>query len=70
MCGVKITDRFSSSNMGERLGIDDITRMWADARRDGRPIEYRWHPLFNAAKFDWRPLLECRAVTPPRRESR
>jgi len=19
--------------------------MWADAQRDGRPAEYRWHPL-------------------------
>ena len=28
-----------------------ITRMWANALRDGRPAEYRWHPLFNAAKF-------------------
>jgi len=27
------------------------TRMWADAQRDGRPAEYRWRPLFNAAKF-------------------
>jgi len=27
------------------------TRMWADAQRDGRPVEYRWRPLFNAAKF-------------------
>jgi len=27
------------------------TRMWADAQRDGRPGEYRWRPLFNAAKF-------------------
>ena len=26
-------------------------RMWADAQRDGRPAEYRWRPLFNAAKF-------------------
>ena len=46
------------------------TRMWANAKRDGRPAEYRWRPLFNAAKFGWRPLLECRAVTLPRRESR
>ena len=37
--------------------------MWANAQRDGRPAEYRWRPLFNAAKFGWRPLLECRAVT-------
>jgi len=46
------------------------TRMWASAQRDGRPAEYRWRPLFNAAKFGWRPLLECRAVTLPRRETR
>ena len=25
------------------------TRMWANAQRDGRPAEYRWRPLFNAA---------------------
>jgi len=25
--------------------------MWANAQRDGRPAEHRWHPLFNAAKF-------------------
>ena len=40
------------------------------AQRDGRSAEYRWRPLFNAAKFGWRPLLECRAVTLPRRETR
>jgi len=27
------------------------TRMWANAQRDCRPAEYRWRPLFNAAKF-------------------
>jgi len=43
--------------------------MWANAQRDSRPAEYRWRPLFNAAKFGWRLLLECRAVTLPRRES-
>jgi len=37
---------------------------------DGRPAEYKWRPLFNAAKFGWRTLLECRAVTLPRRETR
>ena len=42
--------------------------MWADAQRDGRPAEYRRRPLFNAAKFGWRPLPDCRAVTPPRHE--
>jgi len=44
--------------------------MWANAQRDGRPAEYTWRPLFNAAKFDWHPLLECRAVTLPRCETR
>jgi len=43
--------------------------MWANAQRDGRPAEYRWRPLFNAAKFGWRPILECCAVTLPRRET-
>jgi len=28
-----------------------LTRMWANAQRDGRPVEYRWCPLFKAAKF-------------------
>jgi len=44
--------------------------MWANAQRDGRPADYRWRPLFNAAKFGWHPLLECSAVTLPRRETR
>jgi len=43
--------------------------MWANAQRDGRPAEYRWRPLFNAAKFGWRPLLACHAVTLPRHET-
>ena len=41
--------------------------MGANAERDGHPAEYRWHPLFNAAKFGCCSLLECRAVTLPRR---
>jgi len=44
--------------------------MWANAQRDGRPAEYRWRPVFNSAKFGWRTILECRAVTLPRRETR
>jgi len=27
------------------------TRMWTNAQREGCPAEYRWRPLFNAAKF-------------------
>jgi len=45
------------------------TRMWADAQRDGLSVEYRWHPLLNAAKFGWRPVLECRTVTLPIQET-
>ena len=37
--------------------------IWANAQRDGRPAEHRWRPLFNAAKFGWRSLLYCCAVT-------
>jgi len=44
--------------------------MWANAQRDGRPAEYRWRLLINAAKLGRRPLLECRAVTLPRHETR
>ena len=44
--------------------------MWANAKRNCRPVKYSWRPLFNAAKFGWRPLLDCRAVTLPRRETR
>jgi len=30
---------------------ESLTRMWANAQRDGRPAEYRWRPMFNAAKL-------------------
>jgi len=33
--------------------------MWAHAQPDGRPAEHRWRPLFNAAKFGWRTLLDA-----------
>jgi len=44
------------------LSIIKQLEMWANAQRDGRPAEYRWRPLFNAAKCGWCPVLECRAV--------
>jgi len=47
----------------QELAKKPYTRMWANAQRDGRPAEHRWRPLFNAAKFGWRPLLQCRAVS-------
>jgi len=46
------------------------TRMWANAQGDGCPAKYRWCSLFNAANFGWRPLLDCPAVTVPRRKTR
>ena len=30
---------------------DKQLETWANAQRDGRPAEYTWRPLFNAAKF-------------------
>ena len=39
--------------------------MWANAQRDGRPAKHTWRPLFNAAKFGRRSLVDCRAVTLP-----
>ena len=46
------------------------TRMWANAQCDGRPAEYRWRPLFNAAKLGWPPVNDVAAVTKPTRETR
>ena len=37
---------------------------------DSHPAECRWRPLYNAAKYGWRPVLECRAVTLRRRKTR
>jgi len=59
---------FTAMNSSLRIKYN-ITKMWANAQRDGRPAEYRWRPLFNAAKFGRRPLLEYCAVTLPRCES-
>ena len=47
---------------------NNATRMWANAQPDGRPAEHRWRPLFNAAEFGWRSLLDWRAVTLPKRK--
>jgi len=61
LCGhYNTTNRITSRNIC--LGIDTQEHinkwlkkrkleMWANAQRDGRPAEYRWRPLFNAAKF-------------------
>ena len=36
------TERIKAKHNGQ-------LEMWASAQRDGRPAEYRWRPLFNAA---------------------
>ena len=30
-----------------------LTRMWANAQRDGRPAKYRWRPVLNAATVSY-----------------
>ena len=37
--------------LSKELVMYNSLEMWANAQRDGRPAEYRWRPLFNAAKF-------------------
>ena len=49
MCASMADIQSATAEIGR--GRKDRTRMWADAQRDGRPAEYRWRPLFNAAKF-------------------
>ena len=34
--------------------------MWANAQHDGRPAEYRWHPVLNAAKFPGDGQTSCK----------
>ena len=38
-------------DMSCRIKLYSILEMWANAQRDGRPAEYRWRPLFNAASL-------------------
>jgi len=40
-----------NANRTEHALGSDITTIWVNAQRDGRPTEYRWRPLFNATKF-------------------
>jgi len=42
MRDLKVEDKVASKELRDRIGIDD-TRMWdwANAQRDGRPVEYR-----------------------------
>jgi len=53
----KQTTRTKESKLNQKNTLNKRTKtkpkleMWANAQRDGRPAEYRWCPLFNAAKF-------------------
>jgi len=56
MCGSMVDIQSSSAVI--RRGKKESRKkkeleMLANAQRDGRPAEYRWRPLFNAAKFGW-----------------
>jgi len=44
---VHITGPFTAWHWNDKL-TTLLTRMWANAQRDGRPAKYRWRPLFNA----------------------
>ena len=48
---VQVIRKGGPANKGQRFTEIKVTRMWADAKGAGRPAEYRWRPLFNAAKF-------------------
>jgi len=41
-------DRSQKKAAGKQQKQEE-TRMWADVQHDGRPVEYRWSPLPNAA---------------------
>jgi len=43
-------NRIHSSNVTRTENMNKL-EMWANAQCDCHPAEYRWRPLFNAAKF-------------------
>ena len=52
MCGSMADIQSAAAEIRRGKQIEEErTRMWANAQRDGRLAEYRWRPLFNAAKF-------------------
>jgi len=53
MCGsmADIQSPTTEIRRGKKERKKKELEMWANAQRDGRPAEYRWRPLFNAAKF-------------------
>ena len=46
---VELFQKFLETRLSSKFEIK--LEVWANAQRDGRPAEYRWRPLFNAATF-------------------
>jgi len=44
-------NEMSVMNLKVKCNKKTKLEMWASAQRDDRLAEYRWRPLFNAAKF-------------------
>jgi len=62
MCGSMADIQSAAAEIGKekkKKEEEERTRMWTNAQPDGRPAEHRWCPLFNAAKYGWRPLLDA-----------
>ena len=52
MCGSMADSQSTAAEIRRgKKEEEERTRMWANTQRDGRPAEYEWRPLFNAAKF-------------------
>ena len=47
--GSKMSTSLSPVLLIQQLKTQSKLEMWANAQRDGRPAEYMWRPLFNAA---------------------
>jgi len=67
IAGVNIADWSMSDGFCQKAKkiVILLTRMWADAQRDGRPAEYQWRPLFNAEKRPVSPPVGCYHPYPP-----
>jgi len=50
MCGSMVDIQSTAAEI-RRGKKEEKLEMWANAQRDGRPAEYVWRPLFNAARF-------------------
>jgi len=50
--GIVANHHHQHQNISSAPVINQIKlEVWANTKRDGRPAEYRWRRLFNAAKF-------------------